>query len=76
MESPYGDSYETGSVRGLRGGSYDYGGITLASSYRMASYPLGEDNSVGFRVAAQVPEPASIALFSLGALALIKRRRR
>ena len=76
MESPYTSGDDgTGSARGLRGGSYNYLGDPLASSYRHNIYPGYEFDGVGFRVASEVPEPASIGLRAIGGLALIKRRR-
>ena len=76
MESPYsGTSYGGGFSRGLRGGSYYLDDLDLASSYRYGYYPYLESNYFGFRVASEVPEPCSIALLSLGGLALLKRRR-
>ena len=79
MESPYdaGD-YGTGSNRGLRGGScFSLNGGNLASSDRNDYGPPGsERDSLGFRVASEVPEPASLGLLAIGGLALIKRRRR
>ena len=76
MESPYtsGD-YGTGSGRGLRGGACGYGDSILASSRRGSVAPYGEYDYIGFRVASEVPEPMSVALLSLGSVALLKRRR-
>jgi formylglycine-generating enzyme required for sulfatase activity len=77
MESPYSDTgYGTGSNRGLRGGSYIANATTLASSYRYIGNPYSESTNIGFRVASEVPEPASLGLITLGGLALLKRRRR
>ena len=76
MESPYSDpNYGTASNRGLRGGScYNYDD-SLASSYRFNLNPGNEYDGVGFRVASEVPEPASMGLLTLGGLALLKRKR-
>ena len=76
MESPWtnGD-YGDGSNRGLRGGSYYSDDYNLASSSRNLGNPYHEDDDIGFRVASEVPEPCSLALLSLGGLALIKKRR-
>jgi formylglycine-generating enzyme required for sulfatase activity len=76
MESPYSDtSYGTGSVRGLRGGSYYPTDGWLASSDRILCPPGLEYLYFGLRVASEVPEPESLSLLAVGALALIKRRR-
>ncbi len=76
MESPDSDtSYGTGSDRGLRGGSYSYFDNNLASSNRAYTNPNLENHAIGFRVASEVPEPASLSLLAIGGLALIKRRR-
>ncbi len=81
MESPKSSGdYLFDSLRGARGGSYDYydsgGGYYLASSYRGdcgPDYDYGA-SLVGFRVAS-IPEPATILLLTLGGLALMKKRR-
>lgn len=76
MESPYFPAYGTGAARVLRGGAYDYTGPNLASSKRPLDIPYYEYDNYGFRVASEVPEPTSMALLSLGGLALLKGRRR
>ncbi|MFP4216936.1 MAG: SUMF1/EgtB/PvdO family nonheme iron enzyme [Phycisphaerae bacterium] len=76
MESPYASGdYGTGSDRALHGGSYDGSGY-LAALPRVSGSPENEyfDN-VGFRVASEVPEPASLSSLAIGGLALIRRRR-
>ena len=60
-----------GSVRALRGGSCDGYDYYLASSYRCDYAPEGGDLNFGFRVA-EVPEPATILLLSVGIVALRK----
>jgi formylglycine-generating enzyme required for sulfatase activity len=61
-----------GSFRGLRGGSWDFGSLELASSSRNYDLvpPSFEHDYLGFRVAgsAAVPEPGSIALLFAGAV--------
>jgi formylglycine-generating enzyme required for sulfatase activity len=62
MESPLSDtSYETGSNRVKRGGSYRDGfAYILASSTRYGAQLIEEANNVGFRVASEVPGPATL----------------
>ena len=79
IESPYNSGdYGTDSFRVLRGGSYgDLGTIAgyLASSDRFfEDYMPSEKMAIGFRVAS-VPEPATLLLFSAGAIFLRKRRK-
>jgi len=85
-ESPYGtfdqggnvwewnEATLSGSSRGLRGGSFIDGAGDLLASSRTYGNPSGEDNSVGFRVSA-VPEPATMAVLTLGGIGLLRRRR-
>ena len=77
MESPYNDpAYGTASFRALRGGSYIFfNDISLASHYRIQSVTYAGEINVGFRVASEVPEPATIALLGLGGLHVARRRR-
>jgi formylglycine-generating enzyme required for sulfatase activity len=77
MESPQtsGD-YGAESRRALRGGSYQYTLPTLASSSRSGIHASYESYNIGFRVASDVPEPATLALLVLGGLTLLKRRRK
>jgi len=75
IEGPYSDAnYGTGSTRALRGGAYPYGEY-LASSTRNISPPDAEYSGVGFRVASDVPEPATLSFLALGGLAVLRRRR-
>ena len=74
MESPYTDpDYGTGSIRGLRGGSYySYYDSRLASSYRIANYPYYEIYDIGFRVASEVPERIpTVSEWGLGIMAVL-----
>ena len=76
MESPYfSDDYGARSDRGIRGGSYNLDDYFLASDRRDPHSPGGEYHFFGFRVAAEVPEPSTLGLLSLGALMLLRRRR-
>ncbi len=82
MESPYSGAYDPQAQRGLRAGSYQYDGVTggtLESTDRQRHRnPADEVNRVGFRVAADIPEPCSMLLLSLGGLMVstsLRRRR-
>ena len=55
----------SGSFRGLRGGSFDFGANNLQSSYRNSPNPTNENNIIGFRVAT-VPEPSTAVLAMVG----------
>ncbi|MGD0785312.1 MAG: SUMF1/EgtB/PvdO family nonheme iron enzyme [Sedimentisphaerales bacterium] len=71
-------NYSDGDVyRGARGGSFTTSGhdYYLASSWLNGRYPEFEHYSFGFRVA-EIPEPCSLVLLSLGGLALLGRRRK
>jgi len=69
------------SSRGVRGGNWSYGSSDLSSSTRYTHIPSNEFQDIGFRVAslsssaAAVPEPTSMAIFGLGALAIAYRTR-
>ncbi|MCP4591333.1 MAG: formylglycine-generating enzyme family protein, partial [bacterium] len=88
-DSPYGTFDQGGNLwewneavlggshlaRGTRGGACDGKDAWLASSYRgIGGSPDNEYDVVGFRLA-QVPEPCSLVLLSLGGLMVMKRRR-
>jgi len=66
-----------GSVRGLRGASFDFLDVHfLSASHRYSgSSPVNEGGGVGFRVA-QVPEPATMAILMLGGIGILRRRRK
>ena len=64
-----------GSSRGLCGGSWSFGDIFLASSFRFDVDPSYEDFYVGFRVAS-VPEPSCVVLTILASGMLVTRRKR
>jgi formylglycine-generating enzyme required for sulfatase activity len=70
-----------GSYRGIRGWSYDSGGADPTGYYLSSSGrsdclrdPAFENDSVGFRIA-EIPEPATLLLFGLGGLAMLRKRR-
>ena len=64
-----------GSLRGLRGSSWNANVDYLASSNRTYSGPSGEGYGIGFRLAS-VPEPSSLALTTLAAGTLLVHRKR
>lgn len=75
MESTWSDpNYDVASSRALRGGSYQ-GDDSLKSDFRFNYDPNVDAGNLGFRVASEVPEPTSMALLSLAALAILRRRR-
>ena len=64
-----------GSYRGVRGGSFTYRHDNfLHASGRSSYYPTYEGDLIGFRVS-EVPEPCSLAMLTLGAVGLLRRRR-
>lgn len=84
-DSPYGtfdqggnvwewnEAVTDGSDRGLRGGSFGTYDFYVQSSSRYGLRPIDEMYSFGFRVA-EVPEPGTLALLAIGAVAVLKRR--
>jgi formylglycine-generating enzyme required for sulfatase activity len=85
--SPYGTLDQGGNVwewtetlyqyqdRVIRGGSFDQGYGDLRSEWRDSAPDSIEIASIGFRVAAIVPEPGTGSLCALGLLGLAARRR-
>lgn len=63
--------------RGLRGGAYNvFSALSLQSQIRLKTYaPTTERSEVGFRIAT-VPEPSTLALGGIGAIALAAFARR
>jgi formylglycine-generating enzyme required for sulfatase activity len=75
-ESPYSDAnFSPTAFRSVRGGSYATDFTTIFSNFRNFTHPVTDFGSVGFRVAAEIPEPTSLALLGLGGLALLRRTR-
>ena len=70
------------AARAFRGGYWNNDPSPLNSSSRFSGGPNDRANTVGFRVAmvtpsgGQVPEPSTMAIFSLGALGMVYRARR
>lgn len=75
-ESPYdGDTSDIYGQRTVRGGDFASSMTALGLTYRSDVLRYHESEYTGFRVAAMVPEPATLGLLALGGLALIRRRR-
>jgi formylglycine-generating enzyme required for sulfatase activity len=68
-----------GSSRGLRGGDWENDASALSSFFGLTRAPSGELNSVGFRLAAPVPEPSTcimtLAGLACGGYSFFRRRR-
>ena len=69
LESPYDDlSYGAASARGTRGGCYYGYNHELASSWRDGSNLDYQQPYIGFRIAAEVPEPTGMGLLVIGGI--------
>ena len=66
--------FDFDACRGVRGGSYEFDSSSLASSDQGGCGSDIESYNFGFRVA-EIPEPATILLLTLGGLLLRKSRR-
>jgi formylglycine-generating enzyme required for sulfatase activity len=76
LESPYELPYGAQTFRIQRGGSYiSFQKDQLISSVRWWNDPDIENSYLGIRIAADVPEPFSLALLGVGGLAMLRRRR-
>jgi len=62
-----------GANRGWRGGSF-MDQYNIHASWRGGTSPLNEYGYVGFRIA-EVPEPVTFLLLSVGGLVFMRRRR-
>jgi hypothetical protein len=62
-------------ARGLRGGYWSAGALNLSSANRLSSAPTNQQNFIGFRVAAVIPEPSSAVLIALAGLGFFLQRR-
>lgn len=63
------------SSRIVRGGGYNDSHFITASDYARGSGGGSANNISGFRIAAVVPEPASLGLVALAGVAMLRRRR-
>ena len=58
-------TYAPSSPRGLLGGPYNGNSSNMTSYNRNSISPYTEDNSFGFRVASEIPEPATLSLLTV-----------
>jgi len=63
-------------ARGLRGGYWSSPALNLQSTNRLSSAPANQQQHIGFRVAAVIPEPSTLVLVALAGLGLLCRRTR
>jgi formylglycine-generating enzyme required for sulfatase activity len=76
-ESPYQSlTYGQYASRAVRGGTYYSHGHTLGIRGHNPVDVIREYSDTGFRVASQIPEPATMSLLALGGLALLLRKRK
>ena len=68
---PQGQLYRVG-----RGGGPSGTAGNLEATARNFGLPTYDHNSRGFRVASEIPEPATLSLLTLGGLAIMRRKRR
>ena len=76
MESPY-DDYGADSTRVRRGGSFhNIQFPSLTDFWRVYYGPDSQHDYLGFRVASEVPEPATLLLLCIGGAAMLRRKKR
>jgi hypothetical protein len=66
----------TSDARGLRGGYWSSGALNLVSTNRVSSAPTNQQNFIGFRVAAVIPEPSTAISLTIAFLGLLFPRKR
>jgi hypothetical protein len=69
------DTTINGMQRVLLGGAFNETYAYLQAGAELSSGPSTSGDDGGFRIA-EVPEPSSVALLAMGAVGLLKRRRR